>query len=149
MERQKPGAATGAAQGLPTTVPSHHLRDSVGSQEAIPLWVSGQGSCDLRTAPTWRPLLYGPVTHMTATEQAEGVTEGHRGRGTLSGHCLVLGAACGPRRMAGLGCTFSSYRDSEEDTELSCARGGCLARRVTSCSCELLTEGRWGQSWLE
>ncbi|XP_019608274.2 SH2B adapter protein 2 isoform X13 [Rhinolophus sinicus] len=30
--------------------------------------------------------------------------------------------------------------DSEEDTELSCARGGCLARRVTSCSCELLTE---------
>ncbi|XP_032965659.1 SH2B adapter protein 2 isoform X6 [Rhinolophus ferrumequinum] len=30
--------------------------------------------------------------------------------------------------------------DSEEDTELSCAQGGCLASRVTSCSCELLTE---------
>ncbi|XP_066130567.1 SH2B adapter protein 2 [Saccopteryx bilineata] len=30
--------------------------------------------------------------------------------------------------------------DSEEDTELSCARGGCLASRVASCSCELLTE---------
>ncbi|KAB1263244.1 SH2B adapter protein 2 [Camelus dromedarius] len=30
--------------------------------------------------------------------------------------------------------------DSEEDTELSCARGGCLASRVTSCSCELLTD---------
>ncbi|XP_070218483.1 SH2B adapter protein 2 isoform X3 [Bos mutus] len=30
--------------------------------------------------------------------------------------------------------------DSEEDTEPSCARGGCLASRVASCSCELLTE---------
>ncbi|XP_027630435.1 SH2B adapter protein 2 [Tupaia chinensis] len=30
--------------------------------------------------------------------------------------------------------------DSEEDAELSCARGGCLASRVASCSCELLTE---------
>lgn len=30
--------------------------------------------------------------------------------------------------------------DSEEDTELSCARGGCLASRVASCSCELLTD---------
>ncbi|EPQ15725.1 SH2B adapter protein 2 [Myotis brandtii] len=30
--------------------------------------------------------------------------------------------------------------DSEEDAELSCARGGCLASRMTSCSCELLTE---------
>lgn len=40
-------------------------------------------------------------------------------------------------------------RDSEEDAELSCARGGCLASRVASCSCELLTEGMWGQSWLE
>ncbi|XP_036910726.1 SH2B adapter protein 2 isoform X2 [Sturnira hondurensis] len=30
--------------------------------------------------------------------------------------------------------------DSEEDTELSCTRGGCLASRVASCSCELLTE---------
>nr|XP_044999828.1 LOW QUALITY PROTEIN: SH2B adapter protein 2 [Jaculus jaculus] len=30
--------------------------------------------------------------------------------------------------------------DSEEDTELSCSRGGCLASRVASCSCELLTE---------
>lgn len=30
--------------------------------------------------------------------------------------------------------------DSEEDTELSCAQGGCLASRVASCSCELLTE---------
>ncbi|GAB1290283.1 SH2B adapter protein 2 [Apodemus speciosus] len=30
--------------------------------------------------------------------------------------------------------------DSEEDTGLSCARGGCLASRVTSCSCELLTD---------
>lgn len=34
------------------------------------------------------------------------------------------------------------HRDSEEDTELSCARGGCLAGRTASCSCELLTEGR-------
>ncbi|XP_022356502.1 SH2B adapter protein 2 isoform X2 [Enhydra lutris kenyoni] len=31
--------------------------------------------------------------------------------------------------------------DSEEDVELSCARGGCLAGRVASCSCELLTDG--------
>ncbi|XP_036264869.1 SH2B adapter protein 2 isoform X1 [Pipistrellus kuhlii] len=30
--------------------------------------------------------------------------------------------------------------DSEEDAELSCARGGCLASRVASCSCELLAE---------
>ncbi|XP_070316363.1 SH2B adapter protein 2 isoform X2 [Odocoileus virginianus] len=30
--------------------------------------------------------------------------------------------------------------DSEEDAEPSCARGGCLASRVASCSCELLTE---------
>ncbi|XP_023609259.1 SH2B adapter protein 2 isoform X2 [Myotis lucifugus] len=30
--------------------------------------------------------------------------------------------------------------DSEEDAELSCARGGCLASRMASCSCELLTE---------
>ncbi|XP_059011136.1 SH2B adapter protein 2 isoform X3 [Mustela lutreola] len=30
--------------------------------------------------------------------------------------------------------------DSEEDAELSCARGGCLASRVASCSCELLTD---------
>ncbi|KAL4674980.1 hypothetical protein H8957_009025 [Semnopithecus entellus] len=30
--------------------------------------------------------------------------------------------------------------DSEEDTELSCTRGGCLASRVASCSCELLTD---------
>ncbi|KAH0501498.1 SH2B adapter protein 2 [Microtus ochrogaster] len=30
--------------------------------------------------------------------------------------------------------------DSEEDTGLSCARGGCLASRVTSCSCEFLAE---------
>nr|XP_021528291.1 SH2B adapter protein 2 [Aotus nancymaae] len=30
--------------------------------------------------------------------------------------------------------------DSEEDTELSCSRGGCLASRVASCSCELLTD---------
>ncbi|KAF3813989.1 hypothetical protein GH733_018021 [Mirounga leonina] len=37
--------------------------------------------------------------------------------------------------------------DSEEDTELSCTRGGCLASRVASCSCELLTDGRWGRSW--
>lgn len=39
-------------------------------------------------------------------------------------------------------------RDSEEDAELSCARGGCLASRVASCSCELLTDGRWGRRWL-
>ncbi|XP_029801589.1 SH2B adapter protein 2 [Suricata suricatta] len=31
--------------------------------------------------------------------------------------------------------------DSEEDPELSCARGGCLASRAASCSCELLTDG--------
>ncbi|KAM9583312.1 SH2B adapter protein 2 [Trichechus inunguis] len=30
--------------------------------------------------------------------------------------------------------------DSEEDSELSFARGGCLGSRVASCSCELLTE---------
>ncbi|XP_070340483.1 SH2B adapter protein 2 isoform X4 [Equus asinus] len=30
--------------------------------------------------------------------------------------------------------------DSEEDTEPSCARGGCLASRMASCSCELLTD---------
>ncbi|XP_058141895.1 SH2B adapter protein 2 isoform X2 [Dasypus novemcinctus] len=30
--------------------------------------------------------------------------------------------------------------DSEEDVELSCARGGCLASRVASCSCELLAD---------
>ncbi|XP_021567370.1 SH2B adapter protein 2 [Carlito syrichta] len=30
--------------------------------------------------------------------------------------------------------------DSEEDIELSCARGSCLASRVASCSCELLTD---------
>ncbi|XP_004399192.1 PREDICTED: SH2B adapter protein 2 [Odobenus rosmarus divergens] len=30
--------------------------------------------------------------------------------------------------------------DSEEDAELSCTRGGCLASRVASCSCELLTD---------
>ncbi|KAM6156686.1 SH2B adapter protein 2 isoform 4-T4 [Erethizon dorsatum] len=30
--------------------------------------------------------------------------------------------------------------DSEEDTELSCAQGGCLASRVASCSCELLAD---------
>ncbi|XP_004840177.1 SH2B adapter protein 2 isoform X3 [Heterocephalus glaber] len=30
--------------------------------------------------------------------------------------------------------------DSEEDTEVSCARGGCLASHVASCSCELLTD---------
>lgn len=30
--------------------------------------------------------------------------------------------------------------DSEEDTELSCTRGGCLASRMASCSCELLTD---------
>ncbi|XP_062036177.1 SH2B adapter protein 2 isoform X1 [Lepus europaeus] len=30
--------------------------------------------------------------------------------------------------------------DSEEDTELACARGGCVASRVASCSCELLTD---------
>ncbi|XP_076417451.1 SH2B adapter protein 2 isoform X2 [Peromyscus maniculatus bairdii] len=30
--------------------------------------------------------------------------------------------------------------DSEEDTGLSCARGSCLASRVTSCSCEFLAE---------
>lgn len=36
------------------------------------------------------------------------------------------------------------HRDSEEDTELSCARGSCLASRVASCSCELLMDGRLG-----
>lgn len=41
------------------------------------------------------------------------------------------------------------HRDSEEDTEPSCARGGCLASRMASCSCELLTDGRCGQRWLE
>ncbi|XP_054549603.1 SH2B adapter protein 2 isoform X2 [Talpa occidentalis] len=30
--------------------------------------------------------------------------------------------------------------DSEEDAELTCARGGCLASHVASCSCELLTD---------
>ncbi|XP_037671309.1 SH2B adapter protein 2 isoform X2 [Choloepus didactylus] len=30
--------------------------------------------------------------------------------------------------------------DSEEDAELSCPRGGCLASHVASCSCELLTD---------
>ncbi|XP_012584412.1 PREDICTED: SH2B adapter protein 2 [Condylura cristata] len=30
--------------------------------------------------------------------------------------------------------------DSEEDTELTCAQGGCLAGHVASCSCELLTD---------
>ncbi|XP_057343258.1 SH2B adapter protein 2 isoform X4 [Manis pentadactyla] len=30
--------------------------------------------------------------------------------------------------------------DSEEDTELSCARGSCLASRVASCSCEFLMD---------
>ncbi|XP_048224744.1 SH2B adapter protein 2 [Perognathus longimembris pacificus] len=30
--------------------------------------------------------------------------------------------------------------DCEEDTEVACAQGGCLASRVASCSCELLTE---------
>ncbi|ERE74453.1 SH2B adapter protein 2 [Cricetulus griseus] len=42
----------------------------------------------------------------------------------------------GGRHPSGSG----SYLDSEEDTGLSCARGGCLASRVTSCSCEFLTE---------
>ncbi|XP_008830515.1 SH2B adapter protein 2 isoform X2 [Nannospalax galili] len=31
--------------------------------------------------------------------------------------------------------------DSEEDTDLSCTQGGCLASQVASCSCELLTDG--------
>lgn len=56
----------------------------MGSQEeASPLWVSGQGSwalkedcAHLETSP------YGPITLMVATEQAEGVTEGHGGTGT-------------------------------------------------------------------
>nr|XP_033696180.1 SH2B adapter protein 2 isoform X1 [Tursiops truncatus] len=30
--------------------------------------------------------------------------------------------------------------DSEEDADLPCARGSCLASRVASCSCELLTD---------
>ncbi|KAM6155860.1 SH2B adapter protein 2 [Rhynchocyon petersi] len=30
--------------------------------------------------------------------------------------------------------------DSEDDTELSCSQGGCLASQVTSCSCELLAD---------
>ncbi|XP_012495718.1 PREDICTED: SH2B adapter protein 2 [Propithecus coquereli] len=30
--------------------------------------------------------------------------------------------------------------DSEEDAELSCSRGGCLASQVASCSCEVLTD---------
>uniref|UniRef100_A0A5F7ZD61 SH2B adapter protein 2 n=1 Tax=Macaca mulatta TaxID=9544 RepID=A0A5F7ZD61_MACMU len=34
--------------------------------------------------------------------------------------------------------------DSEEDTELSCTRGGCLASHMASCSCELLTDGEEG-----
>ncbi|XP_023570343.1 SH2B adapter protein 2 isoform X1 [Octodon degus] len=34
--------------------------------------------------------------------------------------------------------------DSEEDAELSCTRGGCLASRVASCSCELLTDETTG-----
>lgn len=50
---------------------------------------------------------------------------------------------------AGHGWAFLLHRDSEEDAEPSCARGGCLASRVASCSCELLTEGRWAQSRLE
>ncbi|XP_075384624.1 SH2B adapter protein 2 [Tenrec ecaudatus] len=37
--------------------------------------------------------------------------------------------------------------DSEEDAEPSCTRGGCLASRVASCSCELLADGRWEQGW--
>ncbi|XP_076996977.1 SH2B adapter protein 2 isoform X2 [Tamandua tetradactyla] len=35
--------------------------------------------------------------------------------------------------------------DSEEDAELSCPRGGCLASHVASCSCELLTDADLAQ----
>ncbi|XP_069889204.1 SH2B adapter protein 2 isoform X2 [Dipodomys merriami] len=34
--------------------------------------------------------------------------------------------------------------DCEEDLEMACSQGGCLASRVASCSCELLTEGEEG-----
>ncbi|XP_004706028.1 LOW QUALITY PROTEIN: SH2B adapter protein 2 [Echinops telfairi] len=36
------------------------------------------------------------------------------------------------------GCQWG--RDSEDDAEPSCTRGGCLASRVASCSCELLAD---------
>lgn len=39
---------SGAAQALPTAIPCHHLWDAMGSQEASLLWVSGQGSRDLK-----------------------------------------------------------------------------------------------------
>ena len=93
---------------------------------------------------------------MVATEQAEGVTEGHEGRGT--GLMLAVGLSATAwlheqpvvrvpwQDVVALSCL---RRDSEEDADLPCARGSCLASRVTSCSCELLTDGRWGQSWLE
>lgn len=144
--------------------PRPHVRASRGSQEeASPSWVSGQGSCDLKESCTHlEPSSYGLVTHVVATEQTEGVREGRQGRGTQAnrtGLTLAMGVPATAWRCeqpvalvqvpwqdtVGPSCL---HRDSEEDTELSCARGGCLASRVASCSCELLTDGRRGQSRL-
>ncbi|KAB0398214.1 hypothetical protein E2I00_014912, partial [Balaenoptera physalus] len=36
--------------------------------------------------------------------------------------------------------SLQKHSDSEEDADLPCARGSCLASRVASCSCELLTD---------
>ena len=128
----------------------------MGSSEEASLSWLGDGCAHLETCP------YGPVTHVVATEQAEGVVAGTRRQrdpGEPDSRCWPRDSqplpgceqtAAGVKSpAAGHGWAFLPHRDSEEDAEPSCAREGCLASRVASCSCELLTEGRWAQSRLE
>lgn len=101
MGRQARGrGGEGPAQAPPPPVSRPQKGSSVGSsEEASPFWgLAGKGSCDLREGCTHLETYpYGPVTHVVATEQAEGVIAGTRrqrdpgepdradaGRGTVS-----------------------------------------------------------------
>lgn len=103
------------------------------------------------------------VTHVVATEQAEGVIAGTRRQrdpGEPDSRCWprdsqpLPGSVSRPRSGsesygAGCGLGFLAFAGTARKTGVLCPGGGCLASRVASCSCELLTEGRWAQSWLE
>lgn len=99
--------------------------------------------------------LDGLVMSAVATEQADGMGQrdpdeqdrAAAGHGTISRHWgLHVQPVVGVRPWRDTIVPSHLRRDSEEDTELSCARGGCLASRVASCSCELLTDGTCGRS---
>ncbi|CAD7684011.1 unnamed protein product [Nyctereutes procyonoides] len=103
------------------------------------LATSGRGACGCRGR--WRPRWSWWTSSARARCASWWPTTRRRARAARPSGRSAACSSAGPWPASASDSSSSCRpRDSEEDAELSCARGGCLASRVASCSCELLTD---------